>query len=168
MLGYQYWAGKAARDGILIQLLSRGRDQFAPAQVRERELGWTWNRHEVETEDLVRLGTFDVQSESSELIRIPLLQQSDLLFRRGCLHFLEVEAARHFSKSQRLVRALSFCGIVLFEELLVRCAVTAIENLKPRGELPSGGRLRYRPCPKARRGETQLQQKEPAFDPHRR
>ena len=116
----------------------------------------------------MRLGIFHLQRESSELIGIPFLQQSDLLFRRGCLHFLEVEAARHFSKTHRLVRALSFWGIVLFEELLVRCAVTAIENLEPRGELPSGGRIRYRPLAEARRGETQQQQKKPAFDPHSR
>ena len=43
--------------------------------MRQRELGRTWNRHEADTDDLVRLGALNFQSESSELIRIPFLQQ---------------------------------------------------------------------------------------------
>ena len=73
--GYQHGAGKVARGSIPIQLLSHGRDQFALVQMRQRELGRTWNRHEADTDDLVRLGALNFQSESSELIRIPFLQQ---------------------------------------------------------------------------------------------
>ena len=76
--------------------------------MRERELRWTWNRHEAKTNDLVRLGILDFQGESSELIGIPFLQQSELRVRRGWLQFLEVEAARHLAKSHRLVGVLSF------------------------------------------------------------